>query len=149
MKSSLFEHYKKKYTIGGKTPIRKTGMWYQNGDVVVPSSEITMKGPEEEKDYFDSPILGIGMLSGDTQVMQPGQEYSFPNDNAVFETKQFQVGGVDVQERLNKYMAQGNKKPSAMPKGLSVTTGLREIQDQYLNQNQPTGLVGDLSPQVL
>jgi hypothetical protein len=149
MKSSLFEHYKKKYTIGGKTPIRKTGMWYQNGDVVVPSSEITMKGPEEEKDYFDSPILGIGMLSGDTQVMQPGQEYSFPNDNAVFETKQFQVGGVDVQERLNKYMAQGNKKPSAMPKGLSVTTGLRGIQNQYLNQNLPTDKTGDLSPQVL
>jgi hypothetical protein len=148
MKSSLFEYYKSKYKIGGKTPVNPKGMWYQDGDVVVPSNQITMKGPNGEKDYFDSPIMGIGMQSGTQQVMQPGQEYSFPKDNAVLE-KKMQLGAVNNQERLNKYMAQGNKKPAAMPKGLSVTTGLREIQDQYLNQNQPTGLVGDLSPQVL
>jgi len=149
MKSSLFEHYKKKYSLGGKLPVRKTGMWYQDGDVVVPSNEITMKGPDGEKDYFDSPILGIGLLSGDTQVMQPGEDYLFPNDEAVMETKKFQSGGVDVQERLKKYIAQDNNKSNALPRGLSVNTGLKGIQNQYLNQTLPTDKTGDLSPQVL
>ena len=149
MKSSLFEHYKKKYSLGGKLPVRKTGMWYQDGDVVVPSNKITMKGPDGEKDYFDSPILGIGLLSGDTQVMQPGEDYLFPNDEAVMETKKFQSGGVDVQERLKKYIAQDNNKSNALPRGLSVNTGLKGIQNQYLNQTLPTDKTGDLSPQVL
>ena len=149
MKSSLFEHYKQKYAKGGKLPVRKTGMWYQDGDVVVPSNEITMKGPEGEKDYFDSPILGIGMLSGDTQVMEPGKDYLFPNDEAVMETKKFQSGGVDVQERLKRYIAQDNSKSYALPRGLSINTGLRGIQNQYLNQNLPTDKAGDLSPKVL
>lgn len=88
MKSSLFEHYKKKYGSGGKKlPVRKTGMWYQEGDVVVPSNEITMKGPNGEKDYFDSPIMGIGLQSGESQIMLPGEDYFFPKDEAVLETK--------------------------------------------------------------
>lgn len=88
MKSYLLEHYKKKYGSGGKkTPVRKTGMWYQEGDVVVPSNEITMKGPNGEKDYFDSPIMGIGLRSGESQVMLPGEDYFFPNDDAVLEKK--------------------------------------------------------------
>lgn len=75
-----------------KVPVSKTGMWYQNGDVVVPSNQITMKGPQGQLDYFDSPIMGTGMQSGQTQVMQPGREYSFPNDNSVYERK-MQNGG--------------------------------------------------------
>lgn len=149
MKSSLFEHYKKKYGSGGKLPVRKTGMWYQDGDVVVPSNEITMKGPDGEKDYFDSPILGIGLLSGETQLMEPGKDYLFPNDEAVMETKKFQSGGVDVQERLKKYMAQDKNKSYTLPRGLSINTGLEGIQNQYLNQTLPTDKTGDLSPQVL
>ena len=87
MKSSLFEYYKKKYASGGNIPVSKTGMWYQDGDVIVPSNQITMKGPNGEKDYFDSPILGTGILSGETQIMEPGKEYTFPKDNAVLEKK--------------------------------------------------------------
>ena len=40
-----------------KVPVSKTGMWYQDGDVVVPSNQITMKGPNGESDYFNSPII--------------------------------------------------------------------------------------------
>lgn len=70
-----------------KVPVDKTGMWYQNDPVVIPSNKITMKGPNGESDYFDSPIMGIGMQSGQKQIMQPGREYSFPNDNSVYERK--------------------------------------------------------------
>lgn len=80
---------RKKFT---KTPVSNTGMWYQNDPVVVPSNKITMKGPNGELDYFDSPIMGIGMQSGQKQIMQPGREYSFPNDNFVYERK-MQSGG--------------------------------------------------------
>ena len=150
MKSSLFEYYKSKYKIGGKAPVNPKGMWYQDGDVIVPSNQITMKGPNGESDYFKAPIMGIGMQSGTEQVMQPGQDYSFPKDNAVLE-KKMQLGAVNIQERLNEYMAQGNKKPATMPKGLSITTGLEQIQNEYLsesNRNQVSN-IGDLSPQVL
>jgi hypothetical protein len=111
MKSSLLELYKKKYAIGGKTPVRKTGMWYQDGDVVVPSNQITMKGPEGEKDYFNSPIMGIGLQSGKQQVMLPGEEYSFPNDEAVFETKMQDGGKIDLTNDIAA-LNPNNKKPS-------------------------------------
>ena len=110
MKSSLYEYYKQKYKVGGKTPTRKTGMWYQNGDVVVPSNQITMKGPNGESDYFKSPIMGVGMQSGQTQVMQPGEEYLFPQDEAVYETM-MQEGG--VRTSLNNISPQGDVSYSA------------------------------------
>jgi hypothetical protein len=153
MKSYLFEHYKKKYAVGGKkVPVRKTGMWYQEGDVVVPSNKITMKGPEGEKDYFDSPIVGIGLQSGNSQVMQPGEEYFFPQDNAVLE-KKMQSGGqnismtdeltrgmspvelnrlsseqqllLDRQNKFDAYMRSQSPTPKdiRMPKGLSLSSG--------------------------
>lgn len=106
MKSSLFEHYKKKYGTGGKLPVRKTGMWYQDGDVVIPSNEITMKGPDGEKDYFDSPIMGIGLRSGESQVMLPGEDYFFPNDDAVLE-KKMQLGA-KIKPSLDFVSPQGN-----------------------------------------
>jgi len=94
MKSSLLQYYKNKYGSGGKkVPVRSTGMWYQDGDVVVPSDEITTKGPNGEKDFFEVPILAIGLDSGEAKVMEPGNDYSFPNDTAVYETK-MQQGGV-------------------------------------------------------
>jgi hypothetical protein len=83
-----------------KVPVSKTGMWYQDGDVVVPSNQITMKGPNGESDYFNSPIMGTGMQSGQTQVMYPGREYSFPNDNSVYETK-MQGGGINLTEDIS------------------------------------------------
>lgn len=75
-----------------RTPVDNTGMWYQDNPVIVPSNQITMKGPNGEPNYFDSPIMGIGMQSGEKKVMYPGKEYSFPNDRAVYERK-MQVGG--------------------------------------------------------
>jgi hypothetical protein len=149
MKSSLFEHYKAKYKVGGKTPVNAKGMWYQNGDVVVPSNNITMKGPKGESDYFNSPIMGIGMQSGTTKVMQPGKDYTFPNDKSVYETKKFQQGGVDYQKRLNEYMAKDTQRSKVIPKGVSLDTDLKDIQNQYLRQMDATKNVGDLSPQVL
>ena len=61
----------------------------------------------------------------------------------------YQTGGEDIQKRLNRYMAQDNTKSYALPNGLSFNTGLKGIQNQYLNQNLPTDKLGDLSPQVL
>jgi hypothetical protein len=81
---------KKRFT---KTPVKSTGMWYQDGDVIVPSNQITMRGPQGQPNYFNSPILGVGMQSGETKVMQPGREYLFPNDASVYETK-MQRGGI-------------------------------------------------------
>lgn len=111
MKSSLYEHYRQKYKVGGKTPTRKTGMWYRDGDVIVPSNQITMKGPQGQLDYFDFPIMGTGMQSGQTQVMQPGGEYSFPNDNSVYERKMQNGGG------LNKYQVGGIQLEGFTPSG--------------------------------
>ena len=85
------------------TPVDETGMWYQDKDVVVPSNKITMKGPEGEDDYFDEPIVGTGMQSGKSIVMQPGQDYEFPDDDAVYESKQMQLGG-----RINNISPEGN-----------------------------------------
>jgi hypothetical protein len=85
------------------TPVDETGMWYQDKDVVVPSNKITMKGPEGEDDYFDEPIVGTGMQSGQRVVMQPGQDYEFPDDDAVYESKQMQLGG-----RINNISPEGN-----------------------------------------
>jgi hypothetical protein len=157
MKSSLFEHYKKKYAIGGKTPVRKTGMWYQNGDVVVPSSEITMKGPNGEKDYFDSPIMGIGMLSGDTQVMQPGQDYSFPNDNAVYE-KKMQIGAKvknenmtpEQQARFNSYLKSSDSRNIKTPEWLELSSGATNYARRLnrMSQQELIGMPGDISQNV-
>jgi hypothetical protein len=106
-----------------KTPVKSTGMWYQEGDVVVPSNQITMKGPQGQPNYFNSPILGVGMQSGQQQVMQPGREYLFPNDQSVFETKmqkggwleQYQVGGEKSTEQNPVRMNPINVK-GKMPK---------------------------------
>jgi hypothetical protein len=73
-------------------PVSQTGMWFQDKDVIVPSNQITMKGPDGSKDYFKEPIIGQGVQSGETKVMQPGKEYTFPNDKQVFE-KRMQGGG--------------------------------------------------------
>jgi len=155
MKSSLFEYYKSKYKVGGKTPVNSKGMWYQDGDVVVPSNQITMKGPNGEKDYFDSPILGIGMLSGDSQVMQPGQDYSFPNDNAVFE-KKMQMGAktkdltLDQQTRLRNYIKEPQIENINLPSWLGLSSGATDYAKR-MGQRSSEQLInnpGDISNQV-
>ena len=105
MQSPLLEYYKSKY---GKSsskkaiPVDPTGMWYQEGDVVVPGDEITMNGPNGEPDFFKKngekeDIFGVGIPSGKMIVMEPGKNYSFPGDLAVLESKKFpsfMVGGI-------------------------------------------------------
>lgn len=157
MKSSLFEYYKKKYCSGGKLPVRKTGMWYQDGDVVVPSNDITMKGPNGEKDYFDSPILGIGLLSGDTQVMQPGKDYLFPKDNAVLEKKMQQGAKAKSNEmtpeqkaRFDAYMQNTTPKGISTPNWLELSSGATNYA-RNLKRMTPDRLVnmpGDISQNV-
>jgi hypothetical protein len=85
-------------------------MWYQNDDVIVPSNKITMIGPNGEDDYFEKPILGVGMQSGKQVMMQPGEEYEFPEDKEVYET-QMQLGGrIDnVSPRGDVDFSVGNK----------------------------------------
>lgn len=87
--SSFLDRLKQRVS---STPVDETGMWYQKNDVIVPSNKITMKGPNGEDDYFEEPILGVGMQSGKQVMMQPGQEYEFPDDDEVYET-QMQLGG--------------------------------------------------------
>jgi len=78
-----------------------------------------MKGPQGQSNYFDSPIMGIGMQSGQTQVMQPGEEYFFPQDEAVYERKMqygglFPVGPYDemMAPKQGKYLLPDINRPS-------------------------------------
>ena len=50
---NFLEHLRNQYSI----PVDETGMWYQDNDVVVPSNQITMKGPNGEPDYFKEPNI--------------------------------------------------------------------------------------------
>ena len=157
MKSSLFEYYKSKYKVGGKTPVNPKGMWYQDGDVVVPSNQITMNGPNGEKDYFDSPILGIGMQSGTQQVMQPGQDYSFPKDNAVFE-KKMQIGAKvknqdmtpEQRVRFNSYIKGSDSRNIQIPEWLDLSSGATDYARRLnrMSQQDLIGMPGDISQNV-
>jgi hypothetical protein len=158
MKSYLFEHYKKKYASGGKkVPVRKTGMWYQKGDVVVPSNEITMKGPKGEKDYFDSPIVGIGLQSGQSQVMLPGEDYFFPEDEAVLE-KKMQMGAKakpsqmtpEQQARFNAYMAENSNSTIQTPEWLNLSSGATRFARRFNNMEteELSRMPGDISKDV-
>jgi hypothetical protein len=158
MKSYLFEHYKKKYASGGKkVPVRKTGMWYQKGDVVVPSNEITMKGPKGEKDYFDSPIVGIGLQSGQSQVMLPGEDYFFPQDEAVLE-KKMQMGAKskpsqmtpEQQARFNAYMGERPNSGIQTPEWLNLSSGATRFAQRFNNMGteELSMMPGDISENV-
>lgn len=122
---------RKKFT---KTPVKSTGMWYQDGDVIVPSNQITMKGPQGQSDYFNSPILGVGMQSGETQIMQPGREYLFPNDNSVFETK-MQNGGLFSTNPATKLSSSDEEKFSqffaTLPSNLKVDDNFYDIRGYW------------------
>ena len=135
-----------------KTPVKSTGMWYQEGDVVVPSNQITMKGPQGQPNYFNSPILGVGMQSGQQQVMQPGREYLFPNDQSVYETK-MQNGGetsteqnperinpVYIEKSKNLFDKVGGKYRNFMKSFLSNDIG-RNMYLDYTRAKDAVGLV--------
>lgn len=89
------------------------GQWAYPGEITrIPSNEITMQG-------VDYPVLGISD-TGDTQMMQPGQDYTF-DGNSVTEIPMMQKGGdVDPgysepdyvtgtsRRTLNKMIGMGN-----------------------------------------
>jgi hypothetical protein len=121
-------------------PVDNTGMWFQDKDVVVPSNQITMKGPDGSKDYFKEPIIGQGVQSGETKVMQPGKEYSFPNDRSVYERK-MQNGAYTDNTRVNTVNIRnlaGNPVPSFLedirPQESSMISNVTDkIGDSFLN----------------
>lgn len=131
------------------TPVDETGMWYQDKDVVVPSNKITMKGPEGEDDYFDEPIVGTGMQSGKSVVMQPGEDYEFPDDDSVYESKQMQLGGnIDnISPEGDVDFSLGNKNKLAF-----TVRGSGNIPNFKLNSVSPNlsynnkGFSADVSP---
>lgn len=81
-----------------KIPTVKTGLWNKKlNTVIIPSNKITMKGPNGENDFFKKPVLGKGLQSGRTILMEPGKEYLFPDDKQVIE-KRLQKGGYTRNE---------------------------------------------------
>jgi hypothetical protein len=128
-----------------KTPVKSTGMWYQEGDVVVPSNQITMKGPQGQPNYFNSPILGVGMQSGQQQVMQPGREYLFPNDQSVFETK-MQNGAINLTKDIRALNTnpQKNNFNSALTTADMVTDVMQMGHFIPHPIGQAVGYVGDV-----
>ena len=80
-----------------------------------------MKGPKGEDDYFDEPIVGTGMQSGKSVVMQPGQDYEFPDDDAVYESKnpQMQTGALTYtpySRSQNQYTDSPTPRPVIKPR---------------------------------
>lgn len=59
-------------------------------EITIPGQNITMKG-------VSVPILGT-LSNGQTHLMQPGQEYYFPETDYVKETPYFQVGGPIIKQ---------------------------------------------------
>jgi hypothetical protein len=101
-----------KNKVQGRKPITVSGrgLWDKSkSKVIVPSNRITMKGPKGEQDFFKGPVLATGLQSGKQVMMQPGREYYFPEDKAVFE-KQMQNGGLFAVGPYDEMMApkQGN-----------------------------------------
>lgn len=68
--------------------------------------------------------MGIGLDSGQTQVMQPGEEYIFPNDEAVYET-QMQMGGVRFNPRLDYISPEGTVGYNTQVNAMGTTVGVR------------------------
>jgi lipopolysaccharide assembly outer membrane protein LptD (OstA) len=85
-----------------------------------------MKGPQGQSNYFDSPIMGIGMQSGQTQVMQPGEEYFFPQDEAVYERK-MQEGGLSLDNISPSGDFNYSSRASAGPLGFRMSTGTNVV----------------------
>jgi hypothetical protein len=93
-------------------PVSKLGLWDKNKNkVIVPSNRITMKGPKGEQDFFKKPVLATGLQSGKKVMMQPGREYYFPEDEAVFETKMQDGGKIDLTNDIAA-LNPNNKKSS-------------------------------------
>ena len=95
-------------------PKSKTGLWNKKlNKVIVSSNRITMKGPNGEKDFFKRPVLGKGLQTGKTVVMQPGKEYKFPGDKEVLETR-MQKGGLSRRQIYRDASAEVDRQTEAL-----------------------------------
>lgn len=79
----FFKYWGDKYQQGGKIPVSSEGMYqYPNQEVLVPTNgAITMK-------QIPHDILGISQETGQQILMEPEQEYFFPNTQNVLEIPQ-------------------------------------------------------------
>jgi hypothetical protein len=75
------------------------GQWAYPGEITrIPSNQITMRG-------VDYPVLGISD-TGDTQMMQPGQDYTYDGES-VTEYPMMQDGG--RTEKINSTISKGTR----------------------------------------
>lgn len=130
---------KLKQRVSSQIPVNKTGMWYQDDEVIVPSNRITMKGPEGEDDYFEKPILGTGVDSGKQVMMQPGEEYEFPDDSAVHE-QYMQLGG--IKTGITNINPQGDIAYGANKKIGNFSAGMQG------SVNAPSLTAGSINPSL-
>lgn len=79
-----------------QTPVSENGLWeYPNREVIVPTNgSITMKG-------VDYPVVGTSMETGESRMMYPNEEHFFENTQNVYETPQFQYGGIMSRNIVN------------------------------------------------
>lgn len=76
---------------GGSIPINPNGLWEENGPVIIPSNQITMKNRRGKRKL---PQRVMAYPDGDSPVMmENGEEYYFPNSSQVLEVPLLQEGG--------------------------------------------------------
>lgn len=101
------------------------GQWNHPGEITkIPSNEITMQG-------VNYPVLGISN-TGDTQMMQPNQDYSFEGDS-VTEYPMMQKGGSWINQY--KQVADNNSVQIPLPTGKSIVTdNTPDTQNSFLSK---------------
>ena len=118
------------------------GQWAHPGEITkINSNQITMQG-------VDYPVLGISD-TGDTQMMQPGQEYKFKG-KSVTEIPMMKDGGW-----LDKFQEGGEKTygtyrlPEVVVTAKAPEKGFWDQSiSSFLNENKDAGLLGALSSVV-
>ena len=64
---------------------RKNSPDVNNVSNIIPSNEISMK-ENDGKPLKKGNIKGTGLTTGNTKIMKPGKNYTFPGDSEVVET---------------------------------------------------------------
>lgn len=110
------------------------GQWEHPGEITrIPSSNITMKG-------VDYPVLGISN-TGQQQMMQPGEEYTFPGADYVDEYPQMRKGGQRKKRKTKSIMG----KNKLMEIGPLFKDYSKRIFDPNVNYFQDGGMYMDLT----
>jgi hypothetical protein len=111
------------------------GQWAHPGKITkINSNQITMQG-------VDYPVLGISD-TGDTQMMQPGQDYTY-DGKSVTEYPMMQEGG-PVEKTYGTY-----RLPEVVITGQAPEKGFWDQSiSSFLNENKDAGLLGALSSVV-